>query len=367
MVLAKFVVLLIVVYGVGFSEGHHAPSMPESGPKTVYEYAKKAARTPWGSIGQETSADAVEVETGELVQGSAIEGAAVIAELACGAAAPVCAGVTVCVLAVAAVSFAAFVFKGSSEPEQGHMTPANEQADADVVDHDLWDADDQEKRIEEDLSLGDKLVHSLVAKGVKRTELAATIRAQVQKMKVALQQLLSDMHEIITYATKLKRTDDANLEQWRNCDGGWFNFCIAGAEPQRIVPPDVAKMSQKMKKELQNWGEQATSLASCMEDIDGMCDNDFLAASVDFMQEFFDQAAKDWTDYKGKLCTHHDWTVCTTESVLMELKAMDNPSRGADLLPSFCIMAFVGMAFGAALSRRRMRLPGNDKYQALLS
>lgn len=222
------------------------------------------------------------------------------------------------------------------------------------------------------LSLGDNLVLSTMAKGEhRRQQLAATIRAQLHKMKVALQHLLLDMHEVIAHTTKLKRKDDALLSQWSEQLYGYngpLAGYLGGPKPQRIVPPHVFAMSQKMKDEFQTWDEQAATLASCMKDLNETCDDEYLAKQFDDMQHNFYQADTDWTDYKGKLCNYHGWFgICKTENMLMELGAMDKLSRDAYLKRSFCIMAFVGVAFGAALSRRRMQNPGNEQYQALLS
>merc|ERR1712137_73965 len=193
------------------------------------------------------------------------------------------------------------------------------------------------------------------------------MHSNVLELQISLGQLLQDMNEVITHTTNLKRDDDAALSRWNNCNDGWFCSWFAGAKPQRMVPPQVAKMSQAIKEELQEWGEEATGLASCMEDIDEMWDNDAMVVRFDALQNDFDQCGKHWSNYTRQLCEYHGWDICKTEKVLMELRALDNPSRGAYLQLSFCIMAFIGVFVGAALSRRRIRKPGNDMYQALLS
>jgi len=239
-----------------------------------------------------------------------------------------------------------------------------EQKDFNVVDKELIDAYEEAIRSQ-------FLVHSLLAKGEMRTKLAVNIRSLTNSMKDSLQELLPDMHKVITHTTNLKRDDDAALRQWNNCNDGWIWNMVPimwrEPKPQRRVSPQAAKMSQVMKEELQDWGEEATSLASCMEDIDEMCDDDVMVASFDALQNDFDQVNKHWTNYTRQLCEYHAWDICKTETVLMELRALDNPSRGTYLQLSFCIMAFIGVFVGAALSRRRVWKPGNEIYQALLS
>merc|ERR1712048_617574 len=94
-----------------------------------------------------------------------------------------------------------------------------------------------------------------------------------------------------------------------------MGFCswLAGAKPQRKVPHQAAKMSQAVKEDLQDWGEQATSLARCMEDIDEMCDDDVMVDNFKSLQKNFYHANKDWTRYKDKLCKYHEWAICKTE------------------------------------------------------
>jgi len=248
--------------------------------------------------------------------------------------------------------------KEAARNTQGrHM---KEQKDFNVVEKELIDADEEEMRSQ-------FLVHSLLAKGEMRTKFAVNIRSLADSMKDTLQELLRDMRKVITHTTRFTRKDDGLLKRWHGWHDSWFCSWLAGAKPQRKVPHQAAKMSQAVKEDLQDWGEQATSLARCMEDIDEMCDDDVMVASFDALQNDFDQVDKHWTNYTRQLCEYHGWDICKTETVLMELRDLDNPSRGTYLQLSFCIMAFIGVFVGAASSRRRVRKPGNEMSQALLS
>jgi len=246
------------------------------------------------------------------------------------------------------------------------MAHTTEQKDVDNITNELDDAYYQESHVRSLTSSADTLVHSLTPKGYPRREIGSTMGSKLLVRQVPLRELLSDMNDVILLTTNHTRHDDAALRQWSNSHHCWFNFCIP-AKPQRRVPPQAAKMSQAMKEELQDWGEEATRLASCMTDINKTCYYYDMEASSYALQYDFDQVDEHWTNYIRQLCEYHGWDICKTETVLMELRALDNPSCGTYLQLSFCIMAFIGVFVGAALSRRRVWKPDNEMYQTLLS
>jgi hypothetical protein len=283
--------------------------------------------------------------------------------------APLCVGVGVAIGAVGAVGFMVFELASGFHPHTVDMVPYDD-VDKNDLDNYLVDAESAETEIKIDLSMTATMADVMVAEGDDRKMMANSIISKVSSMELTMKDLLNDMNNIIHLSTKLKLHDDKQLKNWKDCEDGYFNFCIAPPKPTRIVPANSQDLGLAMKDEFRIWEAGAVSLVACCKDVDSICDPKMMDQDINTLKKQYHGVDVDWKIFTGRLCDYNSWTICKTSTILAELTLLHqgrSDFKPVATFPPSALLLCCGLlaaAFFARCSRRKSKLSLETKLLA---
>jgi len=247
-------------------------------------------------------------------------GLALISE-ACTVFPVTCPELVVASVSVGVLGFAALCL---AEEAQTPYTPPDPSA-VQKFDSFFTDADYCEVAAERNMADLDSITNIAFVSAADRPHAAASSIAMLNAVQTHLSCVVDDLGQMMSLGTQLANHDDANIRIWDSC---WFLFC--GDRPPRIVPARVRDLTLTLKMILDDFIGSAAVVNSCSQsyitNVNAGCGVMMVLNYTSDLQTQFRSIDVDWREYKKVLCSYHKWTVCTTDSVMAELKTFHQHS-----------------------------------------
>jgi len=275
-----------------------------------------------------------------------------------------CVNLGVGFLAVAGVA-ASMMYVAPDTP-LGFYKAQRDNTKIQKIDFDLNAEENDLKSIIGDLKDAGKITDMMIASSEdSKQTMAKTVQSAVSAIHFEVKDSIDIMDKIVKLAIDLKYQDDINYKTWKDCEDGWFNFCIAGAMPRRILPQNVEDGVFTLKDAIVRWAADLNAVTNCVKDVREICDKSLIAKKMGVAKQEFSSVFGDWQIFKEALCEYHSWKVCDNYSVLVNMDAKINEPIEVDVkLSTNLISTLFGcsfiMAFGVfvwwLLSRKHIAM-----------
>eukprot|EP00413_Alexandrium_margalefii_P004654 CAMPEP_0204514130 /NCGR_PEP_ID=MMETSP0661-20131031/1873_1 /ASSEMBLY_ACC=CAM_ASM_000606 /TAXON_ID=109239 /ORGANISM="Alexandrium margalefi, Strain AMGDE01CS-322" /LENGTH=582 /DNA_ID=CAMNT_0051519355 /DNA_START=77 /DNA_END=1825 /DNA_ORIENTATION=+ len=219
------------------------------------------------------------------------------------------------------------------------------QSDLRIIEDDLNDA----KRITDLIFLSDSAM---------KKEMAISVQRSVAGIEMEVRNIVDISNEIIDTTVKLHQQDEANYRQYKACDA-WLAPCIAASRPPaRMVPKNIGDGAEALREALLRWGADLLVITSCAQSVDGgICDPIVIDNKMDLAKTKFHAMFEMWEEFKEGICSYHKWTVCDSNSMLVNLDALatNNAQRGYATVQAAPLALLGALAIGMTVHRVKRR------------